>query len=116
MQKRNASDQMEKRLAALKAAKPVDAPASPAAVKKQRPTRSGDRAATYRIIQILIDDGSAINAVLKDVSPGGAKIALEGAQALPPRVRLKIDMTGETRKASVVWQNDAEAGLAFDAD
>jgi c-di-GMP-binding flagellar brake protein YcgR len=113
MQKQKTQDPMERRLAALKSAKPISAPPE-APFKGRRKSRNSDRQAAYRIVRVLVEDGSAVRAVMRDLSAGGAKIVLEGAIALPPRVTLKVDQTGETRKATVVWQNEAEAGLEFD--
>lgn len=108
---KNNKDQLSKRLAAIKTAKPVDWTPPPA---KERPRRGEDRKPSYRFARVILADRSEVKCIIKDVSSGGVKIVLEGAHPLPSRVNLKVDQTGQTFRAAVVWQKELEAGLAFD--
>ena len=106
-------DQLSKRLAAIKTAKPVNW-TPPPPVKEQAEHRDNQRTPSYRFARVVLPDRSEVKCIIKDVSPGGVKLVLEGANALPPRITLKIDQTGQTLKATVVWQKEEQVGLAFD--
>lgn len=106
-------DAVNRRLAALAAARPKGAEApAPASSKKKR--GRADRRATYRIGRVICDNRSEAPCVLKDLSDTGARIILEGEAGLSPRVILRIDQTGERRAARVAWQRGREAGLDFE--
>lgn len=104
-------DMISKRLAAITTAKPVDwkGPAG-----KQRPKRAEERQSVFRFARVILADRSQVKCIIKDVSTRGAKIVLEGAHPLPSRIQLKIDQTGQTKPAAVIWQKELEAGLAFE--
>jgi hypothetical protein len=104
-------DRVSRRIAALSAAKPLAAP--PPAATGRRTPRIDDRRQVFRFGCLVLDDKSELRCILKDISASGARVALEGAHALPPIVLLKVDMTGEKKRAAVVWQKESEAGLSF---
>jgi hypothetical protein len=105
-------EKISRRLASLTAAKPVAAPPPP---EKKRATLEPreERRPSFRFGKVILEDHSELRCVLKDFSASGARIVLEGAFTLSPVVTLKVDATGERRKASVVWQKEAEIGLSF---
>lgn len=108
-------DRINARLAAIKTASTArfDAPEPPRASTNKR---SSERRNVYRFGRVVLPDRSMLNCIIKDISEGGAKVVLDGAITVPPRVLLKIDQTGENKRAYVVWQKDAEIGLQFVVD
>lgn len=106
-------DRINRRLAAIKSASAAqyDGPELPR--KQQRKKRAADRQTVYRFARVIMPDRSMLNCIIKDLSPGGARIMIEGNIELPPRVLLKIDQTGQTKQARVAWQKETEIGLQF---
>lgn len=104
-------DLLSKRLASIKTAKPVDWTPPPA---KERPKRAEERKPAFRFARVILPDRSEIRCIIKDVTSKGAKIVLEGQNPLPKRVRLRVEQTGQTVNAAVVWQKELEVGLAFE--
>jgi hypothetical protein len=104
-------DLLSKRLASIKTAKPVEWTPPPA---KERPKRGEDRKPAFRFAVVVLPDRSEVRCVIKDVTSKGAKIVIEGAHPLPKKVKLRVEQTGQTVTAAVVWQRDLEAGLAFE--
>lgn len=106
-------DAIEKRLAALSTRKAAAPPPQSPKSKNAKTPRGAERKTTYRFGRIVTEDGAVAICILKDLSATGARVALDGEAALPPRVTLKIDQTAETRAARVAWQRGNEAGLDF---
>ncbi|MFZ5617778.1 MAG: PilZ domain-containing protein [Pseudomonadota bacterium] len=98
------------RLAAIAAQPPVS-------VEAARPSpgdgRTEQRRLVYRFARIVLSDRSEVDCIVSDLSVRGARIELESALALPQAVKLKIVLTGQTRRARVAWQRDRAAGLSF---
>lgn len=67
----------------------------------------------FRYARVILIDRSEVSCIVTDISVGGARIKLEGACALPEMIKLKLVLTGETRRARVAWQRDKAAGLSF---
>jgi hypothetical protein len=103
------NNRLNQRIAAIAAARPLTVPTP----KRHEEIRREQRKAVYRFGHLQLSDRSVLNCIVKDVSRNGARITLEGAISLPEMVILKIDLTGERRRARVAWQRDREAGLAF---
>lgn len=99
-----------RRLAAISAAPPVRFEAPPAPREK----RVAERRVVYRFARLLLPNRTVLACIVRDLSTTGARIVIEGAVTLPRKVIMKIDQTGETRRALVVWQEENVAGLAFD--
>lgn len=98
------------RLAAIAARPPVSVETvkpSPAdgRIERRRPV--------YRFARIVLSDRSEVDCIVSDLSVKGARIQLESALALPQAVKLKMVLTGETRRARVAWQRNRAAGLSF---
>lgn len=106
------TDRINARLTAIKTASAAqfDLPEPPRTSSNKRAT---DRRTVYRFARLVLPDRSTVNCIIKDVSPGGAKVVIEGAITMPPKVILKIDQTGESKRAKVAWQRDTEVGLQF---
>ena len=103
-------DRLANRLSTLKTAA-TGAPA-PKFVSSRK-QRAHERRTTYKFGRVLSLSREEHSCIVKDLSVGGARIILEGAFSLPEKVTLKIDQTGSTQAARVVWQIENEAGLAF---
>jgi len=108
-------DLISRRLTAIKAASAAQFDA-PEAARPSRNKRASERQTVYRFARLVLPDRSVVNCIMKDVSTGGAKIVLEGNIAMPQRVLLKVDQTGQTKRARVAWQNETEVGLQFIAE
>ncbi|MGE0409467.1 MAG: PilZ domain-containing protein [Amphiplicatus sp.] len=106
-------DIISKRLAAITSSKPV-AVSGAVAAAKGRAKRAEERQSVFRFARLFLSDRHEVKCIVKDLSSRGAKIVLEGSHPLPSRVVLKIDQTGVTKNAAVVWQKELEAGLAFE--
>jgi hypothetical protein len=50
---------------------------------------------------------------IRDISPGGARVRIQGPIALPSRVRLIEVKTGRAFDCEVVWRRMPELGLRF---
>lgn len=107
-------DILSKRLASLSSQKPVDWTPPPSAAPKQRPKRAEERKQVYRFGRLILADRSEVKCIIRDFSSCGVRVVLQGAHPLPPFVTIKIDQSGQTKKAAVVWQKELEAGLCFD--
>jgi hypothetical protein len=106
---------LSKRLASLSSQKPVDWTPPPSAAPKERPKRVEDRKPAYRFARLILGDRSEVKCIIRDFSSRGMRVVLEGSHPLPPHLTVKIDQTGQSKKAAVVWQKELEAGLCFDA-
>lgn len=98
------------RILTIAAAQPViaaDPPPKPGSKKRER------RRPVYRHGQLRIAGGVMVECIIVDVSPNGARVELDSAFALPEYVLLKTVMTGEKRRARVVWKSRNAAGLSF---
>ena len=105
-------DRMTKRLSALATAKPVEAGAMAKSMRKK--TRGAARRTTYRFGRVLNANREEHPCILRDLSDTGTRVVFEGEPALAEIVTLRIELTGERRRARVVWQKDREAGLSFE--
>lgn len=108
------NDRLSRRLGAISAAKPVDAPTlRPVALSRADPRRKEPRQQTYRFASIAIGRQTVLRCIVRDLSASGARIALEGAAELPAEVILAIEQTGRRFRARVAWRSEHEAGLCF---
>lgn len=76
--------------------------------------RKADRQTTYRFGRVLNGNREEHACILRDLSSTGARVVFEGEPALSGTVTLRIELTGERRRARVIWQKDREAGLSFE--
>ncbi len=108
---RHDTTRLTARLSAISAAKAVE----PARfVRASR--RAEQREPTYRFARLLIGARSVVCCIIKDLSPAGARIMMEGASDLPERVILSIDQSGQRYRARVAWRREHEAGLSLIAE
>lgn len=80
---------------------------------KNLKSRSAPRAPAYRIARLILPSGAHVKCVVKELSAKGAKVVIEGHLALPAHAKLEFALTGQALHATIIWQEEAEAGLEF---
>lgn len=80
---------------------------------KKRVQRQDERRSTYKVGKVRYDGGGDLACVVQDMSATGAKVKLQGAYPLPPKVLLVIGEMGFKKICDVRWQDNDEAGLSF---
>lgn len=75
--------------------------------------RSEERRTSYKFGVVIAQGEKNIRCVVRDLSPSGAKIVLEGALTLPQEFTLAIDGYTAPAHARLAWQNENEAGITF---
>lgn len=85
--------------------------------QETRPARNGrleERRPVYRFARLILADRFELNCVIIDMSDSGARVRFDGASdGLPEYLLLKLEASGVTKRARVVWQRDHSAGLSF---
>ncbi|MFN3958621.1 MAG: PilZ domain-containing protein [Parvularculaceae bacterium] len=109
---RKPDDLITKRVAALASAKPPPAGAMEKSLRKK--SRGQDRQTIFRFGRVINGRGEEYACILRDISDTGARVVFEGEPGLLPTVILKIELTGEIKRAKVVWQKGRDAGLSFE--
>ncbi len=105
-----APDKLTERLKRLASAPIVDTPRP----KKFKPQRAVDRTPAFKFGRVSLPTGEELRCVVRDMSPSGAKIVLEGAFTLPPQATLIIEQMGRGRRVTIEWQEGPEVGVSFD--
>lgn len=80
---------------------------------KKRVQRGAERRTTYKVGKVRYDGGGDLACVVQDMSASGAKVKLQGAYPLPPKILLVIGEIGFKKMCEVRWQDNDEAGLSF---
>ncbi|MEO1135318.1 MAG: PilZ domain-containing protein [Pseudomonadota bacterium] len=106
-------DRIAQRLTAIKNASPSVTDARIPPMKRRGAPEREPREAVFRPGKIYLNRNDSLRCTVCNVSNGGAYIRLEGSFPLPPVVILKYIQSGVVKKARIAWQNEAEAGLAF---
>ena len=104
------TERIARRIASIASAKPVAFVSPPS---KPESKRKDQRRAVYRHGRLTVAGGVKVDCIIVDVSENGARIELDGASALPDIVLLSTVMTGEKKRARVVWRRENTAGLSF---
>lgn len=86
------------------AAAPADATAEHRAAPRHRVLKSA---------KIVLDDWSAIDCAVKDISESGAKIRVESASRMPHKFRLLIITDNTIRDVQVAWFHHDLIGVSF---
>ena len=76
--------------------------------------RRGER--RHRMLKqgvLMLTEWVSVNCVVRDISPGGARLEFERPIALPSRFRLHIVSADLTIPAVAAWQRRGEAGIRF---
>jgi hypothetical protein len=64
--------------------------------------------------RIFLDDGKAVECVVRNVSQDGALLSLSNGEFVPDEFELSID-GGKTRQsAHAIWRHDGDVGVKFD--
>ena len=87
-----------------------------AAVEDVRPVdnrRRAHRARTLLAGKIVIAKDIILDCMIRDFSPGGARVRISAATALPPKVSLLVIKEGLLFEADVAWRLGDETGFAF---
>ncbi|OFX06232.1 MAG: hypothetical protein A3E78_15190 [Alphaproteobacteria bacterium RIFCSPHIGHO2_12_FULL_63_12] len=75
--------------------------------------RQAMRQPTFKAGEIIFEDGSAQDCIIRNVSDSGCLIKLENANALPPEVELRIERGKPARRVEIVWRSTSLAGAMF---
>lgn len=75
--------------------------------------RDAMRQPTFRAGEIILEDDSALDCIIRNVSDGGCLIKVENAHALPECVRVRIDCGKPARRAEIIWRSTTLAGAMF---
>ena len=59
--------------------------------------------------------GSSAECLVRDRSPGGARIVFSGSTPIPNVFDLTIRDSGETRSVRVAWRDGLQAGVAYES-
>ncbi len=95
---------------------PSDKPpaGTPAPTTRIANRRRDLRHRTLKRGQLVVSDGrSTVDCVIRDVSIGGARVAVEGQFLVPDRMELFIPDSDRRRPVEKRWQRDDELGLMF---
>jgi hypothetical protein len=63
--------------------------------------------------KVMLTEWVSVNCIVRDISPGGARIEFDGPVFLPSEFRLCIVSADLTIPAVPAWQNRREAGIRF---
>ena len=106
--------EIERRLAALAANREV---ATPVLKKLDPVTRHREpRRAVFQNGYLAIGLQAKVRCAIVNLSTGGARIAMEGAYALPEVVVLIGAQSHFRKRARIAWQQGRDAGLEFITD
>jgi hypothetical protein len=72
-----------------------------------------EREAVFKDASLILPDGHRIRVVIKDLNAEGARVEYFQQTRLPEFVEIAASMLKLKRRARVVWQNGAAAGLQF---
>jgi hypothetical protein len=75
--------------------------------------RSARRALTCLKGRVMLDDGIAVECLVRDYSPKGARIEVTASCAIPDAFRFYFPLLERTFSANVRWRRDNAMGLIF---
>jgi hypothetical protein len=76
--------------------------------------RANERIRAFLRAQIIFNNRmSTIDCIIKNISPAGAKIALNDTLAVPTEFDLYIPQKGRTHHARLVWRDRDAIGVSF---
>jgi hypothetical protein len=76
--------------------------------------RRFQRARMLKAGKVILSEWSTIDCVIRDLSPGGARLVFAAPTPLPKSFRLLIVATGNMLPATVIWQKGVAAGISFE--
>ncbi len=75
--------------------------------------RQAMRQPAFKAGEVIFEDGSAQDCIVRNVSDSGCLIKLENANALPDDVLIRIDRSKPARRVEIVWRSTSLAGAMF---
>jgi len=75
--------------------------------------RQSFREPTFKAGEIILEDDTALDCVVRNVSDSGCLVKLENANALPEEIRIRIDLGKPPRRAQIIWRSTSLAGAMF---
>ena len=76
--------------------------------------RSGTRTKSFLRGQIVFNNRmSTMDCIIRNISPTGAKLAVNEGLTLPDRFEISIPQKGETLAARIKWRRGEELGIVF---
>lgn len=75
--------------------------------------RAERRVRVLKAGKLLVSEHVTLDCTVRDISPGGARIELDGPYGLPPELLLRVVAADLTIPAAVIWQRRYEAGIRF---
>ncbi len=83
-------------------------------VDRETNRRCERRTRVFKRGRIILNDGfSTIDCLVRDISPGGARVTVDGSLALPERFSFELADSGTVREAIRRWQRGNSIGLKF---
>lgn len=78
-----------------------------------RERRRERRLKVLKQAKVMLTDWVSVNCVIRDLSPGGARLEFDGPVCLPAEFRIRIPNADLTIPAVASWQRKSEAGVRF---
>lgn len=75
--------------------------------------RQAVRHPTFKAGEVILDDGTVLDCVIRNVSDSGCLIKIENANALPSDIKVRIDRGVQPRRAEIIWRTTSLAGAMF---
>ena len=75
--------------------------------------RLATRQPTFKAGEVILEDGSVHDCIIRNISDSGCLIKLENANALPPEVEIRLERGKPARRAEIVWRSTSLAGAMF---
>jgi hypothetical protein len=78
-----------------------------------RERRRERRHKILKLGKVMLTEWVSVNCIVRDISPGGARLEFEGPVFLPSEFQLCIVSADLTIPAVPAWQRRGEAGIRF---
>ncbi len=76
-------------------------------------TRRAERQRAFKNGKTILEDGSVLDCIVRNYSESGCVIMLIGAENLPEKLNIRVDVLSKPRPAQIVWWDKGVAGLMF---
>ena len=75
--------------------------------------RQAVRHPTFKAGEVVLEDGTVLDCVIRNVSDSGCLIKIENANALPADIKVRIDRGAQLRRVEIIWRTTSLAGARF---
>jgi hypothetical protein len=82
-------------------------------LERQIDRRAERRQMVLKEGKVMLSDWVSVDCVVRDISPGGARLEFQAPVSLPSEFRLRIVSADLTIPATAAWQRRLEAGISF---